>query len=34
MKDMPEALAETPLIINTTIDGVRDWSGWGKLSVD
>ncbi len=34
MSDMPQALAETPKIINTTIDGVNDWSLMGELSVD
>jgi quinol monooxygenase YgiN len=34
MKDLPEALAETPLIINTTIEGVRAWSRMGELTVD
>jgi hypothetical protein len=34
MNDMPQALAETPKIINTTIDGVNDWSLMGELSVD
>ena len=34
MKDMPEALAKTPLIINTSIEGARDWSHMGELNVD
>ena len=34
MADMPQALAETPRIINTTIEGVRDWSRMGELTVD
>ena len=34
MNDMPQALAETPKIINTTIDNVNDWSLMGELSVD
>lgn len=34
MKDMPQALAETPRIINTAIDGAEDWSRMGELSVD
>lgn len=35
MKDMPKALAKTPLIINTTttIEGARDWSHMGELNV-
>ena len=34
MQDMPQALAETPRIINTTIDGARNWSRMGELSID
>jgi quinol monooxygenase YgiN len=34
MSDMPQALAETPRIINTTIEGVEDWSLMGELRVD
>jgi len=34
IQDMPQALAETPRIINTTIDGVEDWSRMGELTVD
>jgi quinol monooxygenase YgiN len=34
MQDMPKALAETPQIINTTIEGMRDWSRMGELSID
>jgi quinol monooxygenase YgiN len=34
MQDMPQALAETPRIINTTIEGTVDWSRMGELSVD
>ena len=34
MADMPQALAETPRIINTTIEGVHDWSRMGELTVD
>ena len=30
---MPQALAETPHIINTTIDGVNDWSRMGELAI-
>lgn len=33
MKDMPQALAETPQIINTTIEG-DSWSQMGELSVE
>ncbi len=34
MNDMPQALAETPRIINTTIEGTEDWSLMGELTVD
>ena len=34
MQDMPQALAETPRIINTTIDDARNWSRMGELSID
>jgi quinol monooxygenase YgiN len=34
MQDMPQALAETPRIINTTIEGENDWSRMGELTVD
>jgi quinol monooxygenase YgiN len=34
MQDMPQALAETPRIINTTIEGTDEWSLMGELSVD
>jgi quinol monooxygenase YgiN len=34
MQDMPQALAETPRIINTTIEGANDWSRMGELTVD
>tara|TARA_B110000014_G_C19636330_1_gene335595 strand:- start:107 stop:508 length:402 start_codon:yes stop_codon:yes gene_type:complete len=34
MSDMPQALAETPRIINTTIEGANDWSLMGELAVD
>lgn len=34
LADMPQALAETPHIINTTIDGVNDWSRMGELAID
>ena len=33
MNEMPQALAETPRIINTTIDGTQ-WSLMGELEVD
>ena len=32
--DMPQALAETPRIINTTIEGANGWSRMGELSID
>lgn len=34
MQEMPQALAQTPRIINTTIDGQDDWSELGELTVD
>lgn len=34
MQDMSQALAETPRIINTTIEGSDEWSRMGELSVD
>jgi quinol monooxygenase YgiN len=34
MQDLPQALAETPRIINTTIEGSEEWSQMGELSVD
>jgi quinol monooxygenase YgiN len=34
MEAMPQALAETPRIINTVIDGTEDWSRMGELTVD
>ena len=34
MSEMPEALAETPKIVNTTIEDASDWSLMGELSVE
>ena len=34
MQDMPQALAETPHIINTTIEDAKGWSRMGELSID
>ena len=34
MSQMPVALAETPKIINTTIESMADWSLMGELSVN
>ncbi len=34
IQDMPQALAGTPRIINTTIEGATSWSPMGELSVD
>ena len=34
MKDMPQALAETPHIINTVIEGANDWSRMGELAIE
>ena len=31
---MPQALAETPRIINTLIEGATDWSRMGELTID
>ncbi len=34
LAEMPQALAETPRIINTVIEGATDWSRMAELSVD
>ena len=34
MQDLPQALAATPEIINTTIEGPRGWSLMGELRVE
>ncbi len=34
IQDMPPALAETPRIINTAIDGANDWSRMGELTIE
>ena len=34
LQEMPQALAETPRIINTLIEGATDWSRMGELSID
>ena len=34
METLPQALSETPHIINTTIDGANDWSLMGELTVE
>jgi quinol monooxygenase YgiN len=34
MQEMPQALVETPRIVNTVIEGADDWSRMGELSVD
>ncbi len=34
MQDMPRALAETPHIINTTIEDASSWARMGELTVD
>ena len=34
METMPTALAETPRIINVSIEGATDWSRMGELSVE
>jgi quinol monooxygenase YgiN len=33
MQELPQALAETPQIINTTIDGAEDWSRMGEMTI-
>jgi quinol monooxygenase YgiN len=34
MQDMPQALVETPHIINTTIEGAQAWSRMGELTIE
>lgn len=34
MSDMPQALAETPRIISTTIDGQNGWDRMAEMSVE
>ncbi len=34
MNELPAALARTPRIVNTTIEGAQDWSLMGELTVD
>jgi quinol monooxygenase YgiN len=34
MEDMSQALADTPRIINFSIEGANDWSRMGELTVD
>lgn len=34
MRDMPQALAETPHIVSTTIDGATGWSRMAELTVE
>ena len=34
LQELPQALAETPRIINTTIEGATDWSRMGELTID
>jgi quinol monooxygenase YgiN len=34
IREMPQALAETPRIINTTIEGTNDWSRMGELTIE
>jgi hypothetical protein len=33
MQELPQALAETPQVINTTIDGAEDWSRMGEMTI-
>src|SRR5258708_36473242 len=34
IETMPEALAETPHIINTLIEGATEWSRMGELTIE
>ena len=34
IEQLPQALAETPRIINTTIEGATDWSRMAEMQVD
>jgi quinol monooxygenase YgiN len=34
LQTMPQALAETPSIINVTIEGATEWSRMGELTID
>jgi quinol monooxygenase YgiN len=34
IEQLPQALAETPRIINTTIEGAHDWSRMAEMQVD
>ena len=34
IQEMPQALAETPRIINTLIEGANEWSRMGELTVE
>jgi quinol monooxygenase YgiN len=34
LKSLPVALAETPHIINTLIEGANEWSKMGELTID
>jgi len=34
IEQLPQALVETPRIINTTIEGARDWSRMAEMQVD
>ena len=34
MEALPQALVETPQIINTTVEGANDWSRMGELTVE
>ena len=34
IRTLPEALAETPRIINVTIDGADDWSRMAEMTVE
>ncbi|MGI9622952.1 MAG: putative quinol monooxygenase [Acidimicrobiales bacterium] len=34
MADMPQALAETPYIVNTSIEGQNEWDRMGELTIE
>ena len=34
MQDMPQALAITPHIVNTTIEGANEWGRMGELTIE
>jgi quinol monooxygenase YgiN len=34
LEEMPQALAETPHIINTTIEGANEWSRMAEITIE